>query len=70
MSDVTTLSAKFQISAPKRLRDLKPWQAGQKFAFLPKGDGVLLVPVPAQADLVGLASGASKTDYRDRSDRV
>ena len=44
MSDVTTLSAKFQISIPKAMRIAKQWQAGQRFAFIPKGPGVLLVP--------------------------
>ena len=46
------------------------WRAGQEFAFLPKGEGVLLVPVPKREDLVGLARGASPRDYRDRTVRV
>jgi hypothetical protein len=40
------------------------------FAFIPKGTGVLLVPVPGKRDLKGLARGAKPEDYRDRSDRV
>jgi hypothetical protein len=38
-------------------------------AFIPKGTGVLLVPVPKREALKGLAKGASATEYRDRSDR-
>lgn len=64
------LSAKFQISLPKAVRTAQHWQAGQEFAFIPKGKAVLLVPVPRQEDLTGLARGASPEGYRDRTDRV
>jgi len=67
--DTATLSAKFQISIPKAVRTARHWQAGQEFAFLPKGEGVLLVPVPKKEDLAGLARGAQPEGYRDRTDR-
>jgi len=70
MADTATLSAKFQISIPKAVRTARQWQAGQQFAFIPKGTGVLLVPVPDRADLVGIAKGANPEDYRDRKDRA
>lgn len=69
MSDTATLSSKFQISIPKAVRDDKRWKAGQEFAFIPKGTGVLLVPVPEMADLAGIAKGAKPVNYRDRDDR-
>jgi AbrB family looped-hinge helix DNA binding protein len=69
MSDVATLSAKFQISIPKAVRTAHHWKAGQAFAFIPKGAGVLLEPVPDVKDLKGIARGAKADDYRDRSDR-
>jgi len=69
MSDTATLSEKFQISIPKAVRNEQNWKAGQKFAFIPKGAGVLLVPVPSRERLAGLARGADTTDYRDRNDR-
>ena len=65
-----TLSSKFQISIPKAVRSAQQWEAGQVFAFIPKGTGVLLVPVPDRAALAGLAEGATPDDYRDRSDRL
>ncbi len=68
--DTAKLSAKFQISIPKAVRAAKRWQAGQEFAFIPKGEGVLLVPVPKPEDLVGLARGAKPEGYRDRADRA
>ncbi len=64
------LSAKFQISLPKAVRTAQHWQAGQEFAFIPKGKGVLLVPVPKLEELAGLARGAKPQDYRDRTDRA
>jgi len=68
--DTAKLSAKFQISIPKAVRTARHWQAGQEFAFIPRGEGVMLVPVPRPEDLAGLARGASPNDYRDRKDRA
>jgi len=63
-----TLSTKFQISIPKAVRDDLSWRAGQEFVFIPKGKGVLLMPVPALEQLAGIAKGAKTQDYRDRKD--
>jgi AbrB family looped-hinge helix DNA binding protein len=70
MAETATLSSKFQISIPKAIRAAHHWEAGLTFAFIPKGTGVLLVPVPKRDELQGLARGASTENYRDRSDRV
>ena len=71
MEKVTAkLSAKFQISIPKAIRTARRWQAGQTFAFIPKGEGMLLVPVPNVEELSGLARGTKAQGYRDRSDRA
>ncbi len=70
MPATATLSSKFQISLPKAIRDELHWQAGQEFVFIPKGKGVLLMPVPELAQLAGIAKGAHPEDYRDRQDRV
>jgi AbrB family looped-hinge helix DNA binding protein len=69
MSETATLSSKFQISIPKAIRSAQHWEAGLTFAFIPKGTGVLLVPVPKRDALKGLVRGASSADYRDRADR-
>lgn len=69
MAETATLSTKFQISIPKAIRTARHWEAGLTFAFIPKGTGVLLVPVPERETLAGIAKGASPFDYRDRSDR-
>lgn len=69
-NDTATLSAKFQISIPKAVREPRAWRAGQIFAFVPKGDGLMLVPVPARDELRGLAKGANPSGFRDRRERV
>ena len=69
MSSTTTLSKKFQISVPKAVREAQHWQAGQEFVFIPKGAGVLMLPVPSLEELAGIAKGAKATGYRDRDDR-
>jgi hypothetical protein len=40
------------ISIPKAVRTARHWQAGQEFAFIPKGESVLLVPIPKTEDLI------------------
>ncbi|TAN02769.1 MAG: AbrB/MazE/SpoVT family DNA-binding domain-containing protein [Rhodanobacteraceae bacterium] len=69
MSATATLSSKFQISIPKSVREEQHWKAGQEFVFIPKGQGVLVMPVPKWKALAGIAKGAKSVDYRDRSDR-
>jgi AbrB family looped-hinge helix DNA binding protein len=69
MPATATLSSKFQISIPKAVREALHWQAGQEFVFIPKGQGVLVMPVPSLEALAGMAEGANKADYRDRQDR-
>jgi AbrB family looped-hinge helix DNA binding protein len=69
MTATATLSSKFQISVPKAVRDEQHWEAGQEFVFIPKGRGVLLMPVPEFEQLAGIARGASTDNYRDREDR-
>ena len=68
--DTAKLSAKFQISIPRAVRAAQGWRAGQVFAFIPKGTGLLLVPVPSLDALAGVARGARAEGYRDRSERV
>lgn len=65
--DTAMLSAKFQISIPKATWTARRWRAGQVFAFVPKDEGMMLVPVPTLDELAGLARGAKREDYRPSS---
>ncbi len=69
MSAASTISPKFQVSIPKAVRDQLRWRPGQKLAFIAKGNGLLMIPVPSREQLVGIARGAEVDDYRDRNDR-
>ena len=69
MTATATLSSKFQISIPKVVREEQHWQAGQEFVFIPKGKGVLVMPVPSVSDLAGIARGARTEAVRDRKGR-
>jgi bifunctional DNA-binding transcriptional regulator/antitoxin component of YhaV-PrlF toxin-antitoxin module len=60
------LSAKFQICIPKAIRTARRWQAGQVFACIPKGEGMLLVPVPQPEELFGLARSLRIVEYDGR----
>ncbi len=70
MTATATLSSKFQISIPKSVREAEGWMPGQKFVFLPKGAGFVLVPVPRPKDLAGSAKDANPDGYRDRQERL
>ncbi len=69
MSASARLSTKYQISIPKAVREEQHWEAGQEFVFIPKGKGVLVIPVPELQQLAGLAKGAKRDGFRDRKDR-
>jgi AbrB family looped-hinge helix DNA binding protein len=63
-----TLSSKYQISIPKRVREAHGWKPGTEFAFIPRGKHVVLVPVPELDDLIGIFHGADPSNYRERPD--
>ena len=69
MAAAPTISSKYQVSIPKALCDQLRWRPGQKLAFIPKGNGLLVIPAPSREELVGIARGADVDDYRDRNDR-
>ncbi len=70
MSAQARLSSKFQISIPKEVREAQQWRAGQRFVFIPKGAGVMVMPALDLNDLRGIAQGASAEGFRDRQDRT
>jgi AbrB family looped-hinge helix DNA binding protein len=46
MAGTAIVSSNFQISIPKAIREAQNLRAGQEFAFIPRGEGVLVMPVP------------------------
>lgn len=68
--DTAKLLAKFEILMPKSVWAARHWLAGQEFAFIPKGEGLSLLPVPTVDELAGMARGAKPGCFRERTDRV
>ena len=66
MNRTATLSSKYQISIPKRVREEMQWKPGQELVFIPKHKGVMLIPAPELKELLGIAQDACKDDYRER----
>ncbi|MBI3506804.1 MAG: AbrB/MazE/SpoVT family DNA-binding domain-containing protein [Proteobacteria bacterium] len=66
MNVLAKLSSKFRITIPKAVRAAPGWKVGQAIAFVPKSEGLLLVPVPTRESLAGLVRGARTGGFRDR----
>ncbi len=66
---VVTLSSKFRVVLPKDVRDALQLKAGQEMVFINTGSSIKLLAQPRIADLVGIASGASADDLRERDAR-
>lgn len=64
-----TISEKFQILIPKKIRDQLHIKPGQQFIFIVKGNCLELAPKRDIKDLRGILSGASVKNTRNRNDR-
>lgn len=67
---IATISSKFQISVPKKIRDQLHIKPGQQFIFVLKGECLELVPKRDIKDMRGILSGANTKNVRDRGERV
>lgn len=65
-----TISSKFQISVPKKVREELHIKPGQQFIFIAKGNCLELVPKRDINELKGILEGANTKDIRDRSNRI
>ncbi len=66
---IATISSKFQISVPKKIREQLGIKPGQQFIFLLKGECLELVPKRDMKEMRGSLAGANTKNIRDRSDR-
>ena len=67
--DLVTLSPKFQVVIPRRVREALDWRPGQKLQALLVGDAVQFVPVRPMRTMRGFARGIDTAVERD-DDRV
>lgn len=67
--NIATISSKFQICVPKKIRDQLHIKPGQQFVMIAKGDCLELVPKRGIQELRGILTGANTENTRDRDDR-
>jgi AbrB family looped-hinge helix DNA binding protein len=67
--DAVTLSPKYQVVIPRRVREALAWRPGDKLQALIVGEAVQLVPVGPMAAMRGFARGIDTTVERE-DDRV
>ena len=66
----TTISTKFQIVIPKDVRDKLHLTPQQRLQVVEKGGVITLVPEVPLKSLKGALKGMSKTDLREKRDRL
>jgi AbrB family looped-hinge helix DNA binding protein len=66
----TTISPKFQIVIPKEVRDKLHLVPQQRLQVIEKGGVITLVPELPLKSLKGILKGMSKTDLREKKDRM
>jgi len=66
---IATISSKFQISIPKKIREQLHIKPGQQFIFIAKGEGLEIVPKRDIKEMKGVLAGANTQHVRDRSER-
>jgi bifunctional DNA-binding transcriptional regulator/antitoxin component of YhaV-PrlF toxin-antitoxin module len=55
-----------KVTLTAEVRRMSGIEAGQRLIAIPKGNGILLMPVEPASSIRGIAVGADPTDYRDR----
>lgn len=70
MDDVVTVSPKFQVVIPARLRQQLGLQPGAKLQAMVYAGQLMFVPVPAPRSLRGALAGIDTAVPRDEPDRV
>jgi AbrB family looped-hinge helix DNA binding protein len=66
----TTISPKFKIVIPKEVREKLRLSPRQRLQIVEKGGVITLVPEMPIKSLKGLLKGMSKTDIREKKDRL
>lgn len=64
-----SISSKYQICVPKKIREQLHIKPGQQFILIPKGNCIELVPKRDIKNLKGILQGANTSNVRDREDR-
>jgi AbrB family looped-hinge helix DNA binding protein len=65
----TTISSKFQVVIPKKVREHMKLRPKQKLTVIEKDGMLIMLPQQPLKALRGIAAGANIADYRDKKDR-
>ncbi|OGV71520.1 MAG: AbrB family transcriptional regulator [Lentisphaerae bacterium RIFOXYA12_64_32] len=65
-----TLSPKFQVVIPKRVRERMSLRAGEKIEVISFDDRIELVPVRPMREMRGFLRGLDRSFEREREDRA
>lgn len=68
MSDLITISSKYQIVIPREVREQFKLKPGQKVMFIPYKNSIRLVIVPPIEDALGIFEGLETGDLREEVD--
>jgi AbrB family looped-hinge helix DNA binding protein len=65
-----TLSSKYQLVIPRRIREKLGLKPGAKFQVISIDDRIELIPVQPMSEMRGFLKGFDPTFEREREDRV
>jgi AbrB family looped-hinge helix DNA binding protein len=68
MDNLTTISSKYQIVIPHKLREQFNLKPGHKVLFIPYKNSIRLVIVPVIKDARGIFKGISNENLREEMD--
>ena len=68
--DIVTLSSKYQVVIPRRVRDRVRLKPGTKFQVISFDDRIELVPLRPMREMKGFLKGLDSTFQRDEEDRT
>jgi len=68
MESLTTISSKFQIVIPRKVREQFHLKPGQKIMFIPYEKSIRLVIVPPIEEALGMFKGMNTEGFREEED--
>ncbi len=68
--ETTTISSKYQVVIPRKIREQFNLKPGQKVAFIPYKNSLRLVIVPSLEEAYGFLEGIDTEVERDEEERL
>ena len=68
--ETTTISSKFQVVIPRKIREQYNLKPGQKLVFIPYKNSLRVVIVPPIEEGYGFLEGIDTSVERDEEDRI